>query len=287
MKLVLGKRISVFLALPASIKKKILLHYKNRITFTESTASEIIWTSFYYFALTQPVRVKENEDGYAIRFSYANKKLNLLVRRGESSDIYVFFQVFIRNEYLPLFNQLRMRGETPTTCLDAGANIGCFTIAMLCWFPDCKIFSVEPDRENYNVLLKNLNLNNLSNLVVPIHAALWVKNTKLFLKKTSVQEWAYAVTEDITPDGECSALTLSTILQRYSAAEFYICKIDVEGAEQQLFEDADFIQGIQVSKIIGLEIHNDKADRKKIQDTLHRLGYALTQHGELTLARKI
>lgn len=281
------KKISVFRSLPFSIRKKILSYYLHRITFTKSTNSEIIWTSFYYFALTQPVLIKENTDDYLISFSYTGKNLNLLVRKGESSDIYVFFQVFIRDEYLPLFNQLRLRGEAPKICLDAGANIGYFAIALLCWFPDCKIVSVEPDEENYALLLSNVSLTKLNSSVVPIRAALWVKNTKLFLKKESVQEWAYAVTEEITEDGECEALTLSNISAKHSVTGFFdVIKIDVEGAEQQLFVDSDFLQSLQLTRVIGLEIHDDKANRVEIESSLHRLGYAISNQGELTLAVK-
>lgn len=280
------KKISVFQTLPFSIRKKILSHFLHRITFTKSTNSEIIWTSFYYFALTQPILVRENKKDYSISFSYAGKNLNLSVRKGESSDIYVFFQVFIRDEYSPLFNQLKIQEELPDTCLDAGANVGYFAIAMLCWFPDCKIFSVEPDRDNYQILLKNVSLNNLNSFVVPIHAALWVKDTKLFLKKKSVQEWAYAVTEEVTADGECEAFTLRTISQRYSVNDFYAIKIDVEGTEQQLFENSEFLQSLRLAKVIGLEIHDDKTNRNKIQDTLCGLGYTVSNQGELTLAVK-
>lgn len=282
----LFKRFSIFQALPFSIKTKILSHYLHRITFTKSTNSEIIWTSFYYFALTQPISIKENKNHYLIGFSYAGRNLNLVVRKGESSDIYVFFQVFIRDEYFPLFNQLRMWGESPNSCLDAGANVGYFAMAMLSWFPDCKIFSVEPDQENYNVLLKNISLNNLNNFIVPIQAALWVNDTRLYLRKKSLQEWAYSVTEEVTPDGECEALTLSTIFHKYSAGGFYVMKIDVEGTEQQLFENPEFLQSLRLAKIIGLEIHDDKASRNKIQDTLGGLGYTISNQGELTLAIK-
>jgi FkbM family methyltransferase len=286
MKSTFFKKISVFCAFPFSIRRKILSYYLHRITFTKSTNSEIIWTSFYYFALTQPVVIKENKNDYSISFSYTGKNLNLLVRKGESSDIYVFFQVFIRDEYFPLFNQLRLRGEASKICLDAGANIGYFAIALLCWFPDCKIVSVEPDEENYALLLRNVNLNKFNNSVVPIRAALWVKSTKLFLKKESVQEWAYAVTEEITSDGECEALTLSIVSEKYSTKGFDVIKIDVEGAEQQLFEDSTFLQSLQVASVIGLEIHDDKANRMEIEHSLERLGYLISNQGELTLAVK-
>jgi FkbM family methyltransferase len=280
------KKISVFRSLPFSIRKKVLSYYLHRITFTKSANSEVIWTSFYYFALTQPVLIKENESDYLINFNYAGKSLNLLVRKGESSDIYVFFQVFIRDEYSPLFNQLRLLREVTSICLDAGANIGYFAIALFCWFPACKVISIEPDQDNYAMLLRNVELNELTGIVIPVRAALWVKNTKLFLKKESVQEWAYAVTEEITKDGECEALSLSTISSNYSVSGFDVIKIDVEGAEQQLFMDSDFLQSLQAARVIGLEIHDDKANRVQIEHSLEGLGYTISNQGELTLAVK-
>lgn len=280
------KKISVFFSLPFSIRKKIVLYYLHRVTFLKATDNEIIWTSFFYFTLQQSVRVHENESGYLIEFSYHDKPLRVLVRKNESSDIYVFFQVFIRDEYSPFFKCLKALEEAPKICMDAGANVGYFTLAMGCWFPASKIFPVEPDYENYEVLLTNLTLNNMNEFVVPIHAALWVENKKLFLKRQAVQEWAYAVTEEVTADGECEALTLNKILNDYGLDRFCAIKIDVEGAEQHLFSDQSFLDHIQLSKIIGLEIHDGKANRKEIQNTLRELHYSISEHGELTLAKK-
>jgi FkbM family methyltransferase len=280
------KKISIFRALPYSIRKRVISYYLHRVTFTRAGNSEIIWTSFFYFTIKQSVLVKESHEGYTINFNYCNKELNVLVRKGDSSDIYVFFQIFIRDEYFPFFSQLKMQRETPRTCLDAGANIGYFAIAMLCWFPECKIFSVEPDQENFNRLLRNVSLNSFSELVIPIHAALWVENKKLFLIKKSVQEWAYAVTEEVTSDGECDALTLNNILNKYSLEAFHTIKIDIEGAEQQLFEDQAFVTSMRTAKVIGLEIHDERVSRSKIQDTLRDLGYRISDQGELTLAVK-
>ena len=39
--------------------------------------------------------------------------------------------------------------------IDAGANIG-YTAALFAnWWPDCKIVSIEPDQENYELTLRN------------------------------------------------------------------------------------------------------------------------------------
>jgi hypothetical protein len=119
-----------------------------------------------------------------------------------------------------------------------------------------------------------------------VHVALWIKNSKLFLKKNLVQEWAYAVTEEVTSDGECEALSLGAISANYSISGFDVIKIDVEGAEQQLFDNSDFLRSLKAARVIGLEIHDDKANRQQIEDSLCRLGYAISNQGELTLAVK-
>lgn len=280
------KKISAFMALPFSIKRKVMAYYLHRVSFSKASDNKIIWTSFFYFTSRQPVRVKENENDYQVKFRYQTKPLTVVIRKGESSDIYVFFQVFIRDEYNPFFTRLSQQPAAPETCLDAGANVGYFALASWCWFPGCKVVSVEPDTGNYAMLLKNVQLNNLTALVLPIQAALWVENKNLFLKKNSLQEWAYAVTEEVTPDGACNALTLSYIVQNYTVNGFDAIKIDVEGAEQPLFNSVAFINAMQPAKVVGLEIHDEKADREKIQGTLCELGYVISNHGELTLATK-
>jgi hypothetical protein len=46
------------------------------------------------------------------------------------------------------------------------------------------------------------------------------------------------------------------------------------------------LQSLQAARVIGLEIHDDKANRVQIEHSLEGLGYTISNQGELTLAVK-
>jgi hypothetical protein len=68
--------------------------------------------------------------------------------RYQTSDIPTFYQVFLDAQYdIPL--------KKPRVIIDAGANIGLFTLLMKNKYPEAKIISIEPDHENFAALKKH------------------------------------------------------------------------------------------------------------------------------------
>src|SRR5665647_859266 len=92
--------------------------------------------------------------------------------------------------------------HTGDVAIDVGAHIGYYTLlAARQVGENGRIFAFEPDPNNYEVLVKNVNLNNYKN-VVPIKKAVTNKtgSTKLFLKSSSSHSLFY----DSTPESERS-----------------------------------------------------------------------------------
>jgi hypothetical protein len=73
-----------------------------------------------------------------------------IILRKNTSDKNAFKQIFLLNEY-DLFDF-----KSPKTVIDAGGNIGLFSILVKKKYPDSKIICIEPDEENYSILSKNL-----------------------------------------------------------------------------------------------------------------------------------
>ncbi len=274
-----------FIELPWPIRRKILAYYLHRISFTKAVNSQIIWTSFYYYTLRHPVQVVETSDSYKVSFYYNKKPLIVNLRKGDSSDVFVFFQVFIRDEYLPLFEKVSNLEIGPRYVIDAGANIGFFSLALSCHFPALKILAIEPDPDNYRMMNLNLEANGLIASSVSFRAALWVRRQKLFLQKKNSKEWSYAVSETKNGDGEeCEATTIDDITQMEDFSKIDILKIDIEGAESALFQDLKFLNNLSRTLVLAIEIHDDKADRRQINNVFHDKGFQFMEQGELTIA---
>ena len=86
------------------------------------------------------------------------------LRKG-TTDRYTFHDVFLRDSVL--FPGL---DSEPSFIVDCGAHIGCTSLFFALKYPGCRIVSVEPDRENFDLLSSNLR--GFSN-VQPINAAVW------------------------------------------------------------------------------------------------------------------
>ena len=72
--------------------------------------------------------------------------------------------------------------------MDAGANIGLASILFANRFPQAKIFAIEPEHDNFNLLADNVcTYDN----IVPLHAALWGENATIHLTDPGDGAWGF------------------------------------------------------------------------------------------------
>lgn len=269
--------------LPFWIKTQIALYYLNRV-FSKPTDHQTIWTSFFYFAIKQNVVIQRHENNlFYVTFNADASKLNAYVRGNSSSDIFAFFQVFIANGYQPLIDFLKQNVINPTVIVDAGANVGYFSLlAMQNWNSD-KIIALEPEKSNFNQLKRNSESNGFGSKIKLLNAALWTHKKWLSLNFRSGEEWAVRVTDEIT-DQMCLAYSLKEIMTEAQVIFIDVLKIDVEGTEDALFKDNDFLLMLDYVKVLAIEIHDHLTDRSMICNKLHQHGFSFFDRGELTIA---
>src|SRR5580658_8763013 len=87
----------------------------------------------------------------ALRLQPKGVRYPITLRGGTSSDTAVFRQVFIEQEYLPIYDIPNVK-----RILDLGANTGMATVAFLNRFPDAEIVALEPDAENHRMCSLNV-----------------------------------------------------------------------------------------------------------------------------------
>jgi FkbM family methyltransferase len=190
--------------------------------------------------------LRREERPTQVACKYLNRNIWL---RPDTSDMDVFREVFDECEYALPFIKVE-----PKLVVDAGANIGLTSLYFTARFPRARIVAIEPEASNVELLRRNTA--EIPNITVKA-AALWPRKTSLSLVDENSSKWAFSVKETST-NGEQStfpAVTLPEILAEAGSNYIDILKLDIEGAEKELFSDGwqDWLLKIG---IIVIELHD-------------------------------
>jgi FkbM family methyltransferase len=269
--------------LPLGIQFRIICFYLKKLIGLKARDHETIWTSFLYFSVPNVKHVESKDGYYLVEFVFEGKSLKTTIRSGRSTDLFAFFQVFIANGYKPLFDILKESGS-PAIMVDAGANVGYFSLAATCCFNPALLIALEPEKGNYSQLRKNMEYAGLNSNLRLLECALWTEKRQLSIQRSSGGDWAMKVGEERTEE-PCQAISLADIMNESKMPGIDILKIDVEGSEDVLFRNHDFLEGLKKVKVLGIEIHDALADRSMIQACLAERNFRFFEAGELTIGR--
>lgn len=165
--------------------------------------------------------------------------------RRNSTDVKVFREVFLFQEYkLPV--------AEPRVIVDGGANIGLTSIYFSIRYPGATIYAVEPSESNFASLKENTQS---EDRIVPILTGLWSSDGWLRITDEKEHAWAFTVTETTADDPKgFAATTITTLLKRYELGTIDLLKLDVEGAERELFrKNHDWLSH---TRWIAMELHD-------------------------------
>lgn len=167
--------------------------------------------------------------------------------RPQTTDSKVFREVFLFKEY-----DFKL-DFSPRVIIDAGANIGLASVFFNAKFPGATIYAIEPDKSNFDTLVNNVT--RYSN-VVPVQSALWSSVTFLKIKNKDSDTWAFEVEEVSSDDLEgFKAVSISSIMNDYSIETIDLLKLDIEGAEREVFL-TNFEYWLPRTKVIIIELHD-------------------------------
>lgn len=121
--------------------------------------------------------------------------------------------------------------------LDIGANIGYYTLLFARLVGEKgKVFAFEPDPDNFNLLKKNVEINNYKNVVLVQKAVLNNKGKiKLYLSGTNKGDHRVYDSHDDRQFIEIESIRLDDYFKNYNRKIDFI-KIDIEGAEWEALQ---------------------------------------------------
>ena len=136
-----------------------------------------------------------------------------------------------------------------------GANIGLSSAWFLSRFPDAAVFAVEADADNYAICCENLA--GYGSRARVLHGAAWYKRANLTLHRHVQCPAANSVQEtetDVAGEMHVQGWDLASLIEMSGFPQVDLLKIDVEGAEEEIF-CADVSNWLPHVRNLCIELH--------------------------------
>lgn len=208
--------------------------------------------------------------------------------RETGSDLTTFREIAVAEVYGQVIRQI----EGFQNVIDLGANIGLASLYLAHHSPKCRILSVEPNPKNYELLVRNLSTLSISGRCRTLRAAAWGTHRHLSpdpevpadrFDSFTLRESLLGATHDSGVEG----LTMRQILEYAGFDRVDLLKVDIEGAEAQLFSGND-LEWLSRVGAIAIEFHKDARTVCGFDDIMKRYEFEIRSEGQHTLlARKI
>jgi FkbM family methyltransferase len=202
-----------------------------------------------------------------------------LTLRATTSDPFIFRQIMIEKEYLPL------AVVQASTVLDLGANVGLASAWFLGCYPDAAVFSVEADAHNYAMCSENLAP--YGSRVRVLHAAAWSSDMALTLCRNinAADNFVRGVSSADTGQMQVQGYGIASLIAMSGFSHIDILKIDVEGAELEIFS-ADPGRWLPLVRNLCIELHGE-ACREVFFKAMAACDFEHTISGELDICTNI
>jgi FkbM family methyltransferase len=211
-----------------------------------------------------------------VAVQYAPLAREIQLRLG-STDIRVAGKILLEREYeLPL-------ARDPEVIIDAGAYTGISSVWFAARYPNARIVSLEPDASNFELLQRNASQ---EKRITPLREALWSEDRMVDISDVGNGEWGRRI--DLHSDSQgVKATSMSSLILRLGLNRVDLLKLDIEGAEADLFE-GDYHAWLQSVDAIAVEIHEDfrPGSRKVVLDACADFSILELGHETLLLQRR-
>lgn len=153
-----------------------------------------------------------------------NNNCRFYIREDMSTDEIVIREIWEEDVYRLEDSHLNRGGIV----LDIGANIGSFSV--YCGLKGARVYAVEPEPNNLEMLKNNIELNNLQNNIVVIDYGVSDFNGTAVIDNSG----GGSTIKDNKPGSTIKIISFDDLLDQYDIEEIDVLKIDIEGSEKEL-----------------------------------------------------
>ena len=209
--------------------------------------------------------------------------LTIRERKDNQSDFQVISELLCTNCYGMNFVEKEM------VVIDMGMNIGMASIIFAAYDNVCKVYSYEPFKDTYEAALYNLSLNmDIRHKIEPYNIAVYNSNEQremAMIEESAIHRSTEYENNNINAS-DCNVR--KEIIEYRKASEIVygivkdnpgktlVAKIDVEGAEFEIFQDLEKTKMLDRFDIIMMEYHRNS---KYLMECLNRFGFHYFQNG--------
>ncbi|MCB2209733.1 FkbM family methyltransferase [bacterium] len=227
------------------------------------SALELIWGVRNWPAMLALLLRKDHQGDYQVRLRRPRVRLDI---RG-AMDLWAVKETFLDAFY----TKYGVPVENGWTVVDIGAGVGDFAILAGVAGANVRVYANEPFPESYQLLVRNLTLNAISNITA-FQRAIWREAGTLALDLTGGEPLQIASREkgdgiDGTDETvEVEALTLGDLLEEQDLARIDLLKLDCEGAEYPILMSSPRDVLARVDRIV-MEYHDLDEERNHFRLT--------------------
>jgi FkbM family methyltransferase len=150
--------------------------------------------------------------------------------RPGTADEDVLNESFEHDLFFPGVPEYRIKPDH--IIVDIGAHIGCFSLLAAGKATAGKIYSFEPGAETYQVLEKNVQTNNLTNIKIFRLAVAAKDGTASLYHDTITGNWGHTITKAISAESETvNCVTPGSFIESENIQRIDFIKFNCEGAE--------------------------------------------------------
>lgn len=169
----------------------------------------------------------------AIRVSFISHPFK--IRSDDFADGQIFNEVILKRSYQGVADKQKTH-----RIIDLGSNIGLSVISFLSEYPNAELVAVEPDVDNFKLLKENTRPYNVHKKRVHyFNNAVYDREAELYIEDPQVGTHGFRVAEEpgTRQKGRVRSITVNNLLDRLGWNGVDIIKIDIEGAERELFKN--------------------------------------------------
>ena len=166
------------------------------------------------------------------------------------------------------YNFKKLNFKEGDVVVDIGGNIGMVSIYLAKKFPFLKIYAYEPVKQNYESFLHNIKLNNIPDGTISVeNKAVTSDGRSINMSLNRMNSGSAYVSQDTdtAKQGKNSGIkstTIDKIFKKHNIKELKLLKIDCEGSEYEILQNADVNLLKQIKSLRG-EFHQSGKPKDK------------------------